>query len=124
MRHMTERGIRAGVRRLFRLPASDIASIHSDADEELASFLQARIEDLVARGMRLEDARAQAVSQLGGTSFDSARDRLRRSAVQRERRMRFHEHLEGLWHDLRLAARHLVNAPGFTVVIVTTLALG
>ncbi|HEY2378805.1 MAG TPA: FtsX-like permease family protein [Gemmatimonadaceae bacterium] len=46
-----QRGIRAGVRRLFRLPIRRRDVAQADADEQLDSFLAERIEDLMRRGM-------------------------------------------------------------------------
>jgi putative ABC transport system permease protein len=120
-----ERGIRAGVHRLFRLQPRGAARIRSDADDELDGFLEARIDDLVAHGMSAAEARAEAMHRFGnGESIENARERVRRSAEHREGRMQLHEWLDELRQDLRFAVRQLVRAPGFTVVAILTLALG
>jgi putative ABC transport system permease protein len=111
------------VRRLFRLPLRTPTAIHADIDEELESFLAARVDDLMARGMSCDDARIEAVRHLGA-SIDHVRDQLHHSADLRERRMQFHEQLEDLAQDIRYAARGLARRPAFTAVAVLTLAIG
>lgn len=118
------RFVRDGVRRLVRLPLRDDARARAEADEELASFLQARIDDLVAHGLSPDDARAEALRRLGPATLDDARERLRSSAARRERRLRFGDWMGELRQDLAYALRQLVNAPAFASVAIFTLALG
>src|SRR5215207_966469 len=113
---MAERGIRPGIRRLFRLPLRSPARIRADADEELESFLEARTEDLIAHGMDPAGARAEALRRLGGATVGEVREYLYHSAVRREERVRFRESLHRLHQDVRFALRSLVRAPGFTLV--------
>ncbi len=120
---MRTTGIRAGVRRLFRLPLRARNHIHDDVDEELTSYLEARVDHLVARGMSPADARVEALRRLG-VSLDEARRRLHHSAEHREHRMQLREHVDDLVQDLRYAARGLVRRPAFTTVAVLTLAIG
>jgi putative ABC transport system permease protein len=121
---MARREIRAGVRRLFGLPLRTRAQIRADADEELESFLAARIESLVARGADPAAARAEALGRLGGRSLDEVREHLYHSGTRREARMRVREAWDRFRQDVRFAARQLARAPGFTVVAALTLALG
>jgi len=117
--------IRAGVRRLFRLPLRTAAQVHADADEELEGFVEARVDQLVARGADPVAARAEALRRLGGgTTVAEVRARLRRSAERREGRMRFNEALHRVRQDVRFAVRQLARAPGFTLLASVTLALG
>jgi putative ABC transport system permease protein len=116
-------GIRAGVRRLFRLPLRTQAIVRADADAELESLLDERTEYLMLRGMSPTEARAEAVRHMG-TTIDEARQHLHRSAEQRERRMHLRETTEGLLQDLRYATRGLRAHPAFTLAVVVTLGLG
>ena len=117
------RNFRPGVRRLLRLPARDAAAAHSDVDDELESLIAARTEAFIAQGMSPSDARTEALRRLGASLTD-ARQQLHQSAEHRERSMRLREHVEGLLHDLRYAARGLARRPLFTTVVVATLAIG
>jgi predicted permease len=116
--------LRPGIRRLFRLAPRTPARARADADEELAAFLAARVDALVARGVAPAEARAEALRRLGGRSLDEVRERLHHSAQRREDRMRLREALDRIRQDLRFAARRLRRAPGFVAAVVLVLALG
>ncbi len=120
---MRPTGIRAGVRRLFRLPLRTQAIVRADADAELESLLDERTEYLMLRGMSSTEARAEAVRRMGPT-IEEARQHLHRSAEQRERRMHLRETTESFLQDLRYAARGLRTSPAFTLAVVVTLGLG
>ncbi len=116
-------GIRDGVRRLFRLDVRTPERIRAEANEELYSLIDARIEHLVARGMTPDEARTETERRLGGT-IDDVRVALEQSAIQREERMQFSERFDWIRQDIGVALRGLRGAPGFTATVVLTLALG
>ncbi len=116
-------GIRTGVRRLFRLDVRTPERTIADADDELRSFLEMRVEHLVARGMPTADAEAEAVRRLGGT-MDEVRTAIQQSALQREKTLTLSDRIDWIRQDTGVALRGLRNAPAFTATVVLTLALG
>jgi len=89
---------------------------HEDADLklELESHLQHEIDENLARGLNLEEARRQALVNLGNPLV--IRDR-----VWEANRIAW---LEDLWRDLCYAARILAKTPSFTLVALLVMALG
>ena len=120
---MRSRDLRAGVRRLLRLPLRTRVQVDADADEELRAFLAERVDDLVAHGMRLDDARNEALRRLGAP-IDETVASLHSSAMNRERRMRLRELAGDLRQDLHYAIRTLRRDLAFTVFAVAIIALG
>ena len=110
-------------RRLFRLPLRRDDLARDEMDAELAFHLEARVEQLVARGFTPDAARAEALRKFGG-SLDEARRTLRASATHKERTLSMRERLDDILSDVRFALRGLARRPAFTAVAVATLALG
>src|SRR5262245_51281016 len=85
-----------------------------DLAAEMQSHLEMNIEDNIRSGMTPEQARRDALIQLGGigAAKESYRDR------------RGLPWLESLAQDLRYGLRTLRRNTAFTVVAISTLALG
>ena len=115
--------IRAGVRRVLRLPLRTSRHARVDVDEELEAFLAERIDYLMARGMTLADARAEALRRLG-QPYDETTELLHTSATTRERRMRVRDAVSDFTQDAQYAARTLRRDAGFTAFAAAIIGLG
>ncbi|HEV7703209.1 MAG TPA: ABC transporter permease, partial [Gemmatimonadaceae bacterium] len=116
-------GVRSGVRRLFRLPLHTTDRVTADANDELRTFLDERIDHLIARGMRPDEARAEALRRMGAPLGD-AREMIQESAATRERTIRTRQSFEDLEQDVRYAVRTLGRDRAFTMSAIAIIALG
>lgn len=110
-----------GLRRFFRLGAY-ASSPETDLDEELRFHLCRTEEELLAQGLTPTEAREEARRRFG--DMDRYRKELtridRHVATRSVRRSRW----EGVGQDLSYVFRGIRRAPGFTLAVVLTLALG
>lgn len=90
------------------------APLDADLDAEIASHLEAAIEENLRTGMAPEEARRQALVRFGGVT----------QAVERHRETRGLPWLEVLGQDLRFALRTLRRDRAFTGVVILVLGLG
>src|SRR5437870_9796721 len=88
--------------------------LESDLDRELHYHLDRRIIDLERSGLPTEEARRQALLELGGIA-----------QIQEEvRDIWLTRWLRDFVHDLRFSARSILRSPSFMVTAVLSLALG
>src|SRR4051794_34723282 len=88
-------------------------AVEEDLAKELRFHLDAEMEEAGERGLSTEDARLHALKRLGGVAQieEECRD-TRRTAM-----------LEATWQDAKYGIRALLRTPGFTSILVFTLAL-
>ena len=88
--------------------------VSRDIQREIDFHIAERVDDLVAHGMSVEDARRTARRQFGN------------EGTQREatRRMDIAEWVESVAGDIRYAARALLRSPVFAIVTIASLGLG
>ena len=103
------RTLRALIQRLGGLFRSQ-----SDFEAELESHIDLHTDALISTGLDRREARRQALIRLGGAE--------QTRQVHRERRTL--PWLEGILHDCRYGLRMMGRNPGFSAVVVLTLAIG
>ena len=85
-----------------------------ELDGEISSYLDLLTEEKIAAGMGREQARRAARIELGGVE----------QVKEQVREVRTGAWLETLAQDLRYGLRILIHNPGFSALVVLTLALG
>jgi predicted permease len=96
--------------------------VQAAVDEELRGHLEMRVEELISKGMSAEAARHEALRQFG--DWEYARRYCRTQDERKEAAMRWNLLANDLADDLRSGFRQIGRNPGFTAVVLVTLALG
>jgi putative ABC transport system permease protein len=99
----------ARIANLFRRSRVD-----REIDDELRAHIEMRTEDNVRAGMSPEEARRDALLRFGNRSVMRERTTASDTALT----------LDSIGRDVRYALRQLRRSPGFTFVVLATLALG
>src|SRR5215470_15493476 len=87
---------------------------YDEIAESIREHLEEKIEDLMEDGLSREEATRKAHREFGNVTL----------IEERSREVWQWPGLETLFQDLRFGARMLLKKPGFTLIGVTTLAVG
>jgi len=88
--------------------------VDQESSEEIQAYLDLLTEAKLRQGMSPQEARRDALLELGGVE----------QVEERVREIRMGRFIETVWRDARTGVRALVHSPVFTVVTVLLLALG
>src|SRR5271163_3237373 len=85
-----------------------------DLKEEMKLHLELKVQEHIARGVPPDQARHRAQLDFGNMNL----------AAERSREMWGFVHLDDMWRDVAYGGRQFAKHPGFTMIVVLTLALG
>ncbi len=88
--------------------------VDQEFSEEIQAYLDLLTEAKLRQGLSPQEARRNALLELGGVE----------QVEERVREIRMGRFIETVWRDVRTGVRALVHSPVFTVVTVLSLALG
>jgi putative ABC transport system permease protein len=88
--------------------------VDQEFSEEIQAYLDMLTEAKLRQGLSPQEARRNALLELGGVP----------QVEERVREIRMGQFIETAWRDVRLGVRTLVHSPIFTAVTVLSLALG
>src|SRR5688572_11609390 len=111
-----------GIRRVLRLSFLRRKDVVEEVDEELAFHLAMREAKLRASG--LSEAEAARGARIVFGNLNLIRDDCVRESDRLARKERAMQLFEDAWQDARFAVRSLLQAKGFAVAVILTLALG
>jgi predicted permease len=110
-----------GLRPLIRLP-DDERDVRRAVDDELSFHLDMLVDELVAAGHAPDAARREAERRFG--DVERVRARCYETSTARETHMRRTDWFTAFGQDVVYALRGARRAPGFSLVVLLTLALG
>ena len=88
--------------------------VDQEFTEEIQAYLDLLTETKVRQGLTRQEARRNALVELGGVE----------QVHEKVREIRMGQFIETAWRDVRFGVRALVHSPVFSVVTVLSLALG
>jgi putative ABC transport system permease protein len=88
--------------------------VDQEFTEEVQAYLDMLTEVKISQGLTPQEARRNALVELGGVA----------QVQEKVREIRMGQFIETAWRDVRTGARALVHSPVFTLVTVLSLALG
>ncbi|MEP6766293.1 MAG: permease prefix domain 1-containing protein, partial [Gemmatimonadaceae bacterium] len=109
------------VRRVFRLPVSR-QQIDRELRDEFRFHIDGRVEQLMESGMSRASAEREVQTRFG--DYDKYWQSTRKIDEDTMRATHRFEFVSMLWSELRHSARVLLRTPAFSLIALTTLALG